>query len=278
MQTRSPSAASSRAMIFGMAYKASDKKRGKQAARILLSVSVWLCIWQLLYLLIGKDVLVASPLAVFRRLFSLLLTEDFWVKTVSSLRGITEGYLLGVAAGILLAVLTSCSAWLYAVFKPMLTVIKSTPVVSFIILALIWMPKTGVPVFISFLMVLPIVWANLTAGIRETDPALLEMAKTYGVRRMQILRRIYLPSVLPNALSALTTAIGFAWKAGIAAEVISTPRNSIGAQLYNSKVYLETTDLFAWTVVVVLMSMLFEKLIVCLVSKITVYSEKRAVK
>lgn len=272
------SAASCRAMISGMAYKPPEKRRFKKAARILVSVSVWLCIWQIVYLLIGKEVLFASPLAVFQRLFSLILTGDFWIKTFSSLLGITEGYLLGVAAGVLLAVLTSWSKWLYAVFKPMLTVIKSTPVVSFIILALIWMPKTGVPVFISFLMVLPIVWANLTAGIRETDPALLEMAKAYGFRRGQILRRIYLPSVLPSALSALTTAIGFAWKAGIAAEVISTPRNSIGAQLYNSKVYLETTDLFAWTVVVVLLSMLFEKLIVCLVARITKDSKKEAAK
>lgn len=255
-------------MISGMVYKRKPKSPCKKAARILISVSVWLCLWQILYLWIGKDVLFASPLAVGKRLVELLCTADFWVKTGATLLGITEGYLLGAAAGILLAAVTSLSEWLYAIFRPMLTVIKSTPVVSFIILALVWMKKSHVPVFISFLMVTPMVWANLAGGIRETDRNLLEMAHAYGFSKRQIVQKIYIPSVTASLLTALTTAIGFAWKAGIAAEVISTPRNSIGAQLYNAKVYLETVDLFAWTVVVVLLSMLFEKLIVYAVGKI----------
>lgn len=251
-----------------MVFKEQRKKRYKKAARILVSVSVWLCLWQIVYLLIGKDVLFASPLAVAKRLFELLQTADFWQKTGASLLGISAGYLLGVLAGTVLAVLTSLSEWLYTIFRPMLTVIKSTPVVSFIILALVWMEKSAVPVFISFLMVTPMVWANLSGGIRETDRNLLEMAHAYGFSKRQIVGKIYVPSVMPSLLTALTTAIGFAWKAGIAAEVISTPRHSIGAQLYNAKVYLETVDLFAWTVVVVLLSMLFEKLIVYGVGKI----------
>lgn len=253
-------------MISGMAYKKFGKLNWKKVARISISVSVWLCIWQIVYVCVGKDVLFASPLTVAKRLAALCCTGDFWQHTFSSLLGITEGYLLGALAGMLLALLTACSKWLYTLFQPLLGIIKSTPVASFIILALVWMQKSSVPVFISFLMVVPIVWANLTTGIRETDPLLLEMAKTYHFTRKQTLLKIYLPSVLPSVRSALTTAIGFAWKAGIAAEVISTPRNSIGAQLYNAKVYLETADLFAWTVVVVLLSMLFEKLIVRLVS------------
>lgn len=255
-------------MISGMVYKKKTKRQYKKAARILVSVSVWLCLWQILYWCIGKDVLFASPIAVGKRMLSLLITADFWKKTAASLLGITEGYLLGAAAGILLAVITSLSDWLYAIFRPMLTVIKSTPVVSFIILALVWMEKTAVPVFISFLMVTPMIWANLAGGIRETDRNLLEMARAYGFSKLQIVQKIYIPSVLPSLLTALTTAIGFAWKAGIAAEVISTPRDSIGAQLYNAKVYLETADLFAWTVVVICLSMLFEKLIVFCVRKI----------
>ena len=255
-------------MISGMVYKAKRKNQYSNAARILISVSVWLCIWQILYWLIGKDVLFASPAAVGKRLFELLQTADFWRKTGASLLGITEGYLLGVLAGTVLAVLTSLSSWLYSIFRPMLTVIKSTPVVSFIILALVWMEKSTVPVFISFLMVTPMIWANLAGGIRETDRNLLEMAKTYGFTKRQMVQKIYIPSVMPSLLTALTTAIGFTWKAGIAAEVISTPRQSIGSQLYNAKVYLETVDLFAWTVVVVVLSMVLEKLIVYFIGKI----------
>lgn len=256
-------------MISGMASKQTKQSRYKKLTRILVSVSVWLCLWQVLYWLVGTEILFASPLSVCKRLLSLLVTTDFWQKTAASLLGIGAGYLSGAAVGVILAVLTSLSEWLYVIFRPMLTVIKSTPVVSFIILALVWMEKASVPIFISFLMVVPMVWANLASGIRETDQNLLEMAHAYGFSKRQILKQIYIPSVLPSLLTALTTAIGFAWKAGIAAEVISTPRQSIGAQLYNAKVYLETMDLFAWTVVVVLLSMLFEKGIVYLIGKIS---------
>lgn len=261
-------------MISGMVCRIFTKQNLRKAVRILISVSVWLCVWQILYLLVGKDVLIAAPLTVAKRILQLIVTKEFWAKTVCSLLGIMEGYLLGALCGVLLAVLTSASNALYSLFKPVLTVIKTTPVVSFIILALVWMQKTQVPVFISFLMVLPIVWANLSTAIRETDPMLLEMANAYNFTHLQILRRIYVPSVLPTLLTALTTAVGFAWKSGIAAEVISTPRNSIGAQLYNAKVYLETADLFAWTVVVILLSMLFEKGIVFVVGKIANAAKK----
>lgn len=263
-------------MISGMASERGNRQKeiGKKAARIVLSACVWLAAWQVLSSVVGKEVLFASPYATFTRLFSLLGTGGFWLKTLRSLLGITEGYLLGICGGVLLAVLTACSEWLYAVFKPMLTVIKTTPVVSFIILALVWLQKESVPIFISFLMVLPIIWANLATGIAQTDPQLLEMARVYGFSKHKILRYVYFPSALPSLLTALTTAIGFAWKAGIAAEVISTPRDSIGAQLNNAKVYLETADLFAWTLVVILLSMAFERLIVFLVGKISAYAAK----
>lgn len=241
----------------------------KRATRMLFSAVVWLAIWQILYMVIENDILFASPATVFSRLWMLIGTKAFWLKTAHSLWGITKGYLLGVIFGTMLAVLTASSKLLYAVFQPMLSVIKATPVVSFIILALVWMQKNTVPVFISFLMVLPVVWANLSVGIRETDEKLLEVAKAYKFGIGKTIRHIYLPSVMPVFLTALTTATGFAWKAGIAAEVISTPRHAIGSELYNAKVYLETADLFAWTLVVILLSMIFEKLIIYTVSKIS---------
>ena len=157
------------------------KEIGKKAARIVLSACVWLAAWQVLSSVVGKEVLFASPYATFTRLFSLLGTGDFWLKTLRSLLGITEGYLLGICGGVLLAVLTACSEWLYVVFKPMLTVIKTTPVVSFIILALVWLQKESVPIFISFLMVLPVVYINCLQGILGVDSGLLEMARASDV-------------------------------------------------------------------------------------------------
>ena len=144
--------------------------------------------------------------------------------------------------------------------SPLMTVIKSTPVSSFIILLLLWISRDWLAVVIVILMVLPVIWGNLCSGIRNVDPLLLRTAKAFCFPRSRILRRIYIPSVLPHFFSACRTSLGFAWKAGIAAEVLTVPSRSIGRLLYESKLYWETTDLFAWTLVVILCSLGIERL------------------
>jgi len=124
----------------------------------------------------------------------------------------------------------------------------------------LWTDRDQVPVIIAALMVLPVVWGNVVRGIRECDPKLLELARAYRFSRFKTARLILLPSVRPYFLSALTTSMGLAWKSGVAAEALVWPKLAIGTQIYNTKFYLETADLFAWTLVVILLSLLLEKL------------------
>ena len=175
------------------------------------------------------------------------------------------GIVCAVLLGTLLAFLTEYSALCKALFSPVMMLVKSTPVASFIILALIWLGRGILPAFISALMVLPVVWANVSAGIAARDPLLLEMARIYRFPRSRVLRRITLPTVLPFFRSALSSALGLGWKAGIAAEVLTVPQPSIGKMIFESKLYLETTDLFAWTLTVILLSLLIEKILLKLV-------------
>ncbi|MBR2595695.1 MAG: ABC transporter permease subunit, partial [Solobacterium sp.] len=157
-------------------------------------------------------------------------------------------------------IVCSLSPLLNALLYPLVRTISAVPVTSFIILVMLWLPYTYVPVFIAALLVTPIVFGNVRAGITETDPALLEVAKIYRFTRMKKLKHVYIPSVLPYFWSGALTALGLAWKAGIAAEVLALPKNAIGSGMYYSKLYLETADLFAWTVIVVIFSFFFEKL------------------
>jgi NitT/TauT family transport system permease protein len=124
------------------------------------------------------------------------------------------------------------------------------------------MSSVRVVIFIVFLMVMPIIWANLVEGIRKTDRQLLEMARLFKMNRWRRIRLIYLPSISPFLISAVSTSLGLGWKAGIAAEVLSTPDLSLGKSLYESKIYLETQDLFAYTAVIIILSMVLEKLII----------------
>lgn len=226
----------------------------------ILAVVFWIGIWQISSMLVGKEVLVSSPMAVIKIFGELVGNKPFWLSILSSLLRIVIGFGGAVLVGTLLAVITCTINGVYHLFYPLISVIKATPVASFIILALLWIKSTNVPIFIAFLMVLPIIWSNVSTGIKSTDPKLLEMAKVYNFGRIKTIRLIYIPQCMDYFYTACIMGIGFAWKAGIAAEVICTPKLSVGANLYNAKIYLETPQLFAWTIVVILMSIVFEKM------------------
>ena len=243
-------------------------KRGRRILRWAAVLLFWLAVWQLAALRVGTQLLLPEPAAVLRRVWQLAASADFWETAAVSLLRISLGSLGGMVLGTLLAVLTSRFRLLHTLFAPVLTVVKSTPVASFIILALIWMGRDVLPSFIALLMVLPLVWTNVGAGIASTDRALLQVAQVFGFSRLKTLRRVYVPSVMPYFVSAFRAALGLAWKAGIAAEVLTLPKRSIGARLYESKLYLETVDLFAWTLVVIICSLAIERLAMSAISRL----------
>lgn len=185
-----------------------------------------------------------------------------------SLLRIMVGILSAIFFGICIAILITYSKLMQELLSPILTIIKVTPVASFIILVLIWIGRDFVPAVIASLMVLPVVCNNVSAGIRNIDRDILEMASVYHIPRFTRFKRITVPSVMPYFLSAIETSIGIGWKAGIAAEVLTVPAFSIGKMIFESKMYLETTDLFAWTIVVILISLLIETLIIRSLKKI----------
>ena len=227
-----------------------------------LSIAFWLFLWQLTAILIGKELFLPSPVKVIKALFSeLIYQKSFWTSITASLIHIGEGFLLGTALGILLAVFSYCfKAAKVLLWFPM-KVIKSVPVASFVILSLLWLRSENLSIFIPFLMVLPTLYVNTMTGLEKTDKRLLEMAALFKLSHLKKALHIYLPHILPNILSACSLAVGMAWKSGIAAEIIGLARNSIGNQLYQAKLYLMTPELFAWTIVIVLLSILCEQFI-----------------
>ncbi|MDD3192798.1 MAG: ABC transporter permease subunit [Oscillospiraceae bacterium] len=242
---------------------------GTKIVRGIAVASIWLLLWQVAAQAVGQELLLVSPLTMLRQLAQLVRQPVFWQAVFSSCGRIMAGVLLALAVGTVLAALMSRFAFLYAFFRPALQVIKATPIASFIILALVWIKSGALGTFAAFLMVLPMVWANLYEGIAAVDQSLLEMAKAYRFSFGKKLRYLYLPSLLPYFAAACGTGIGVGWKAGIAAEVLGLPQNSIGKALYHSKIYLEMPDLFCWTAVVILLSLLFEKLAAFLLRAVT---------
>lgn len=241
------------------------KEKRAVIRRKLIAVIILLAVWQLLSIWINKKLFLPSPMATVMALVELVQTGEFYLSVATSFLRILTGFVLAVFCGVLLAVAAGWNRQLEEILKLFMQMIKAIPVASFVILVLLWVKSSNLSVVISFLMVVPIIYANVRQGICAADEKLLEMAKVFRIGRYRKIRYIYLPALLPHFVGACSLGVGFCWKSGIAAEVIGLPNHSIGEQLYESKLYLMTPELFAWTIVIVLISVLFEKLVMKLI-------------
>ncbi|HCO62497.1 MAG TPA: ABC transporter permease [Clostridiales bacterium] len=230
-------------------------KRGRTLLQYAISPAVWLGVWQLASMAVGMDLLLPSPMAVAASLWKLAGTPQFWLSALFTLGRVCQGVLGGVALGSALALLTHFTVWGERIFAPAIRVMRATPVVSFILLVYLWVDRATIPAVVAGLMVLPILWGNLTVGLESVDRQLLELARAYRFGRWKTLRLIYLPSLRTHFASGLLNAFGLAWKSGVAAEVICPPALAIGSRIQQAKVALETPELFAWTLVIVALSL-----------------------
>lgn len=233
--------------------------KNKKRTQNFLIIAFWLILWQIVSMVIGEDLILVSPVVVLKTLFSLVGESYFWGSIVYSFLRIVGGFLLAIVIGVFLAVLSAANGVFRALLAPFFNVIKSVPVASFIILVLIWAGSRNLSVVISFLMVLPIIYTNTVEGISRTDSKLLEMAKVFKISLSKKIKAIYLPGVMPYFTAGCKIGLGLCWKSGVAAEVIGLPTGSIGERLYMSKIFLNTAELFSWTIVIILISFLFEK-------------------
>lgn len=234
--------------------------------RVLRGMAVavfWLAVWSAVCFFANRTLLLPLPYPwdVAKVLWRLMGESSFWLVVGTSLLRIVLGFVLALVIGGVLAMLTTRFSILHALFSPVLSVVRAAPVASFIFVAFLWIQAEEMPTFIAFLMVVPLVWENVRQGILHTDEKLLEMAKVFQLSRMERLRHVRLPAVRPYLQAAVSTGFGFAWKAGVAAEILCWPKDSIGYHIAAAKNLVETADVFAWTVAVVVLSVALEWLL-----------------
>lgn len=242
------------------ARAAADKQGGvRRFARKAGIIAFWLAIWQLLDVIIDNRLVLAGPIRVAQALVEQIGQPDFWVICGASFGRIALGFLLSFVVGFLLA-LMSCRHRLFRDFvDPIISLLRTIPVASFIILLLIWVGNQALTVFLAFFIVLPLIYTNMVTGFESVDRQMLEMAHVYGLSRWRTFLYIYRPAFMPLLMSSTKISLGMTWKSGIMAEVLATPKPSIGKEMATARTFLDTPDLLAWTVVVMVLSFLFEK-------------------
>ncbi len=248
-----------------------------KTAKYILIFAFWVLIWQVASMIISPDlsIFLPSPFDVFKKLIILLPTSEFLKACGATLLRIFIGFLLGSTVGILLGILTGTVKIFRDIFSPVLKIVRAVPVVSFIILAFLFLSENKLPVFISFLMVVPLVWQTVNDALLSVNKKLLEMGKVYGVGRFKTLIFIKLPEIKNSIISALLNGIGYAWKSGVAAEVLCNPDISIGKNISLAKANLNFDEIYALTITVVLFSLIFEFLLKYIVNKVLITKEEK---
>lgn len=227
----------------------------------LLIILFWFGVWQLAAVIIDQPLYLPSvPLSV-KSLVLIFGEADFWLNIGATLLRVLISLLFSISLGIILSIISSRIKLIEMALSPLLSTIKSIPTMSIIILALVWLKTGNVPIFVSFLLCFPIVYTNTLNGIKNINKKHLELCTIYKIPLKRKLAGVIIPSVKSSIQSAIMVCIGFSWKATIAAEVLSAPSKSMGYQLYQTKLYLDTPSLFAWTIVVVTFSVVIEKVV-----------------
>lgn len=224
----------------------------------IIALIFWIIVWEIIALVINKEIYLPTPYNTFKVLLEEIKTVMFWQTIFATIFRVAVGFVIACIVGILVGIVCGINHFMYEILNLIIVAVKSTPVMSFILIALVWFKSENVPIFICFLMCFPIIWTSVVGGIKHIDRRLIDMAYVYKVDKRYIIKDIYVPSIIPYITTAMITSLGLGWKVTVAAEVLSSPKFSIGTKLYNAKVYIESEQLFAWTIVVIVLSLMLE--------------------
>ena len=247
----------------------SKPKQGKERVKSALIILFWLVVWEIADRVINNRIILSGPTHIIASLIEQVQQADFWIICAASFLRIAIGFILSFVAGFLLALVCYKCKLIKDFLDPIIVMLKTVPMISFVIMLLIWVGNQALTIYLSFLIVLPIIYTNTLQGLNNVDPQLMEVAKVYHMAPWKKFMYIYRPAFMPFVTSASKLALGMSWKSGIMAEVIGTPKPSIGREMYAAKSYLQTANLFAWTVVVVVLSVVFEKVFMYLLKKLS---------
>lgn len=228
----------------------------------------WLMLWELADRLVENRIILVGPVNIVSALIRQLSQNDFWIISGASFSRIAAGFLLSFAIGFILAMGAYRFRLLKDFLEPVMVTLKTIPMISFVIMLLIWVGNQALTIYLSFLIVLPIIYTNTLSGFQNANKDMMEMATVFRLSPWKRFMYIYRPAFMPFLISSCRVSLGMSWKSGIMAEVIGTPKPSIGREMYAAKAYLQTADLFAWTVIVIVLSILFEKAFMLLLKKL----------
>lgn len=224
----------------------------------IISVIIMMLLWEWVSIRIGSEHILPGPLVTLQAVFNLFIDSEFLMIIWNTLLRGMMGFAIAIVSGVVLGIIAGLYPTFDSFMRPWIVVMRSVPVVSFILLALIWFTSASVPVFIGILTMFPMIYTNIIEGMRNVDVKLIDMARFYKVSTKRIITDVYAPAIAPYVTSGISSAIGIGWRAIIIGEVLSQPEYGIGTSMHSAQSFLNVDVLIAWTFIAVIMSYLFE--------------------
>ncbi len=234
----------------------------------LLTLAFWLALWQIIALVVDETYFVPTIKETASAFLEIVKNDGFIRIILLTCARVVGGICLGCALGIFFAVLCSYIKLLRELLSPVITVIRSTPVASFITLLWVLLSGNALSVVIATLMVMPIIWQNMLDGFDSIDKNLSEVLQIYPVSFSRRLKILIFPTLKSYFVPAFITSVGLGWKAEIAAEIVGYVKHSIGGSINDAKDFSNTPKVFAWTIVIITLSIILEKLTKFLLKRI----------
>lgn len=231
----------------------------------IFAIAFAIILWQAIALLLNNTLLLVGPIEVIKKLFELLHTGKYYFSIANSMSNILQGFMLAITLGLVLAALSSRFKLLDIMLSPFISFMKATPLASFVIICLVWVGSVKLSIITVFLIVFPIVYSNMLQAYNSIDDKLEQMLRIYNVSFLRRVRLLYIPKSISVFLSTIEVAVGMAFKSGVAAELIAVPRNTIGDLLHEAKIFLMTSDMLAWTISIIIISVCVERILIAII-------------
>ena len=235
--------------------------------RFALSVLTWLAIWQVAAALVNQPLLLPGPWQTIVAFVELAGTGTFWASVGASFATIIVAFVGALLVALGLGALASGHPVLADLIHPLALVVKATPVACIVVVLLLWLGAEGVPVAAVALVVFPAYYFSTLEGVRQVKPEVADALRVMGVGPGRLWLAHTWPSVVPYLVATSKNAVGMAWKAGVAAELIAMALNTLGEKVYQAKLLLETSELFAWTLTIILCAFACEKAFLWLLAR-----------
>ena len=235
--------------------------KNKKIIYLISGIIIFIAAWYLIAIKINSEIVFPNITDILKKFIEIISEKSFYKDLLSSLLRVFITFILSFLLAFILGILSGISMPIRYILIPIINFIRTIPTIPLILVAIIWFNNNTVPIFVSMLVIFPIMYDSITNGIINVDKKLIEMSLSYNVSFKTQILNLYIPYIKPYILTAASQSMGITWKSILAAEILALPALGIGTKLYESHLYLDSVGLFAYCLIAIIFNGIFEIII-----------------